>query len=236
MLPSIQGIMTGNMAILIVEDDIEIGASLSAGLAQNSFQCIHVTTGQEGLKLACEKLFQLIIVDLMLPDMDGLAMIEKLRSEGNQTPVLILSAKRSLDDRVLGLQRGGDDYMVKPFAFVELLARVNSLIRRAAPTNQPMILGFEDLKINLLTREAFRNNQKIELQVKEFLLLELFLKNQKIPMSKAQILEKIWGYNFDPQTNVVDVLVYRLRNKIDKGFAKSYLHTIRGIGYVLKSE
>ncbi|MGZ3690227.1 MAG: response regulator transcription factor [Pseudobdellovibrio sp.] len=224
------------MAILIIEDDVEIGKSIVDGLGQNHFECRHVVSGNEGINLALNNHFQMIIVDLMLPDIDGLEIISRLRQNNIQVPVLILSAKRSLDERVLGLQKGGDDYMVKPFAFVELLARVNSLIRRTATPAVPTTIQFEDLKVNLVTREVFRKGQAIELQAKEFLLLELFIKNQKVPLSKTQILENIWGYNFDPQTNVVDVLVYRLRNKIDKGFSVSYLHTIRGIGYVLKSE
>ena len=225
------------MAILIVEDDIEIANSLMAGLEQNKFICCHVNNGIEGFKLASKNQYQLIIADLMLPDIDGLEMIADLRKINVHTPVLILSAKRSLDDRVLGLSQGADDYLVKPYAFIELLARVNSLIRRATPTSvQSTSLVFEDLSINLVSREVLRKNQKIELQVKEFLLLEYFMRNQKIPLTKSQILKTIWDYSFDPQTNVVDVLVYRLRNKIDKGFEKSYLHTIRGIGYVLKSE
>lgn len=225
------------MAVLIVEDDIEIANSLVSGLEQNKFICCHVNNGIEGFKLASKNQYQLIIADLMLPDIDGLEMIADLRKINVHTPVLILSAKRSLDDRVLGLSQGADDYLVKPYAFIELLARVNSLIRRATPTSvQSTSLVFEDLSINLVSREVLRKNQKIELQVKEFLLLEYFMRNQKIPLTKSQILKTIWDYSFDPQTNVVDVLVYRLRNKIDKGFEKSYLHTIRGIGYVLKSE
>jgi DNA-binding response OmpR family regulator len=224
------------MSILIVEDDIEIATSLIEGLKQNNFDTVHVVKALDGLKLAQQKNFQLIISDLMLPDMDGLEMISKIREKSIQTPVLILSAKRSLDERVLGFQKGGDDYMVKPFAFIELLARVNSLIRRAAPQIKQTQISFEDLSMNLINREVFRNNIKIELQLKEFLMLEFFLKNQKVILSKAQILQKIWGYDFDPQTNVVDVLVYRLRNKVDKDFDRSYIQTIKGVGYVLKIE
>lgn len=222
------------MAILIVEDDIEIAKSLVEGLQQNQFVCHHVSNGKDGLSLILNSSYQLIISDLMLPDINGLEMISQIREKGYGTPVLILSAKRSVDDRVLGLQKGGDDYMVKPYAFVELLARVNSLLRRAEPIYALTTLTFEDLQLNLMTREAFRNKQKIELQTKEFSLLEFFIKNQNIILTKAQILQKIWGYDFDPQTNVVDVLVYRLRNKIDKGFDQQYINTIKGVGYVLK--
>lgn len=224
------------MAILIVEDDLKIANSIIEGLIQNQFECEYAPTGEFGFELARAKPFQLIIADLMLPQMDGLTMISKLRDERVTTPVLILSAKRSLDDRVLGLQKGGDDYMVKPFAFIELLARVQNLIRLTSKSKVDTTLEFEQISMNLVSREVFRDKQKIDLQAKEFLLLEYLIKNAGKPLSKTQILEAIWGYNFDPQTNVVDVLVYRLRNKIDKGFSKTYLQTIRGIGYVFKSE
>lgn len=222
--------------ILIIEDDVKIAGSICEGLKQNNFECVHVTTGAQAIDLVAKTQFQLIITDLMLPDGDGLEVIEKLRAKEIQTPVLILSAKRSLDDRVLGLQKGGDDYMVKPFALVELVARINNLLKRTTQQAPSGKIVFEDIQMNLLTREVFRENKKIDLQVKEFLLLEYFVKNPNTPLSKNQILEKIWGYNFDPQTNVVDVLVYRLRNKVDKDFKTTYLHTLRGIGYVLRAE
>lgn len=224
------------MALLIIEDDPEIALLIQTGLEQNGFEIQHVVSAEEGLERAQQKQFQLIITDLMLPGLDGLDMISHLRQKKINTPVLILSAKRSLDDRVKGLQAGGDDYMVKPFAFVELLARVNSLLRRATTEQTISNLEFEDIRMDLIKREVFRSNKKIELQTKEFQLLELFIKNKNLPLSKTQILEKIWGYHFDPQANVVDVLVYRLRNKIDKDFAIPYLQTIRGIGYVFKVE
>ncbi len=225
------------MSILLVEDDIKIASAIVEGLKQNNFECVHHLNAEAAMADALVKPYQLIIADLMLPEMDGLSMIAGLREKKVKTPVLILSAKRSLDDRVLGLQKGGDDYMVKPFAFVELLARVQNLIRLTSQSlSTPTELQFHDIKINLVSRETFRENQKIELQTKEFLLLEYFMKHPNTPLTKVQILEEIWGYNFDPQTNVVDVLVYRLRNKIDKGFAKTYLQTIRGIGYVFRLE
>ncbi len=227
------------MRILIVEDDIQIAKDLIGGLSKNNFICTHVMDGQQGYELAIKHQYQLIITDLMLPIMNGLELISKLRNNNLQTPVLILTAKRSLDEKVLGLQSGGDDYLVKPYAFVELLARVQNLIRRSIITNNSDTVTevcFLDLKINLISREVFRKQQKIELQNKEFKLLEFFIKNQNTPLTKNQILEKVWGYSFDPQTNVVDVLVYRLRGKINKDFEKSYIHTIKGIGYVLKIE
>lgn len=227
------------MHILIVEDDTEIANDLKEGLGANHFDCTHVTNGQEALSLALKNQYDLIITDLMLPVMDGQEMISKLRQHDIQVPVLILTAKRSLDDRVLGLQNGGDDYLVKPYAFVELLARVNNLIRRSTkaivPSENTEIV-FLDLKLRLISRELIRENIKISLQTKEYQLLEFFMKNPRTPLSKNQILEKIWGYAFDPQTNVVDVLVYRLRNKINSNFQKSYIHTIKGIGYVFISE
>lgn len=223
------------MKILIVEDDLEIANSIQQGLGQNGYSCLIASKAREALTALANFKFQLIITDLMLPDMDGLDMISELREKGVETPVLILSAKRSLDDRVQGLQKGGDDYLVKPYAFVELLARVQNLLKRTAKV-ESQVLNFNEIEMNLVTREVFRKKIKIELQTKEFQLLELFIRNQGKALNKAQILESVWGYSFDPQTNVVDVLVYRLRNKIDKDFSVPYLHTIRGIGYVLKTE
>ncbi|MBC7419814.1 MAG: response regulator transcription factor [Bdellovibrio sp.] len=227
------------MNILIVEDDLGIAQELITGLNDNNFNCVHATNGEAGLEFALKNEFQLIITDLMLPGMNGLEMISELRKNKVDAPVLILTAKRSLDDRVTGLQNGGDDYLVKPYAFVELLARIKNLIRRS--TKEPeakfeTLIFFEDLTINLISREVTREQKKIELQAKEYQLLEFFIKNIRIPLSKNQILEKIWGYSFDPQTNVVDVLVYRLRGKVDKNFSKPYIHTLKGIGYVFKVE
>lgn len=227
------------MRILIVEDDLEIAQDLVKGLSENNFLCTHASDGHQGLKLALVNKFDLIITDLMLPFLDGMEMILQLKKNKIQTPVLILTAKRSLDDRVLGLENGGDDYLVKPYAFVELLARVKNLIRLSQKSThhiEPTEMIFLDLSLNLLTRELSSGEKKIALQTKEFQLLEFFMKNPQIPLSKNQILEKIWGYSFDPQTNVVDVLVYRLRTKISKELNKSYIQTIKGIGYVLKAE
>ncbi len=227
------------MKILLVEDDLGIAKELLIGLEKNNFHCTHVSDGKTGLELALKDEFQLIITDLMLPDMDGLEMIANLRIKNISLPILILTAKRSVDDRVLGLQNGGDDYLVKPYAFVELLARVNNLLKRTqkdAVSKAQTFLTFHDLTVNLISHEVRRNQKKIDLQTKEYQLLEYFINNIEIPLSKNQILERIWGYNFDPQTNVVDVLVYRLRGKIDKGFDEPYIHTMKGIGYVFKVE
>ncbi|MFY9270654.1 MAG: response regulator transcription factor [Candidatus Manganitrophaceae bacterium] len=175
------------------------------------------------------------IVDVMLPKRDGLSLIEALRKEKVKTPILVLSAKRSVDDRIKGLQVGGDDYLVKPFAFSELLARVQALIRRASGATEPTRLIAGELTFDLLTREVTRGGRKIELQAKELSLLEYLMRNSGRIVSKTMILEHIWNYSFDPQTNVVDVLVHRLRNKIDRDFPAKMIHTLRGVGYVLKS-
>jgi len=172
------------------------------------------------------------VVDLMLPKMDGLKMIQELRAHGVRTPVLILSAKASVDDRVRGLQSGGDDYLTKPFAFSELLARIQALIRRATQTPEPTRLAVGDLSLDLVTREVTLSGEKIELQPREFALLEYLMRHPNRPVTKTMILEHIFDFSFDPQTNVVDVLVHRLRSKLDK--ARAMIHTIRGVGYVLR--
>jgi two-component system OmpR family response regulator len=177
--------------------------------------------------------YDAVVVDLMLPKLDGLSLIQQLRAKGAQTPVLILSAKATVDDRVRGLQAGGDDYLTKPFAFSELLARVQALIRRASHTPEPTRLTVGDLTLDLLSREVQRNGQKIELQPREFALLEYLMRNANRSVTKTMILERIFDYSFDPQTNVVDVLVHRLRSKVDKD--KAMIHTIRGVGYVLRA-
>src|SRR5206468_2976168 len=174
------------------------------------------------------------IVDVMLPKLDGLNLVQRLRKEGIRVPVIFLSAKASVDDRIKGLQAGGDDYLTKPFAFSELLARVQALIRRSTNAAEPTRLSVADLTLDLLTREVTRGGQKIELQAREFALLEYLMRHAGRVVTKTMILEHIWDYSFDPQTNVVDVLVCRLRNKVDKDFPKKLIHTMRGMGYVLK--
>src|SRR5258708_1906622 len=193
--------------------------------------------GSTLLRRASAEHYDAAVVDLMLPRLDGLSVIENLRGQEINTPVLILSAKRSVDDRVKGLQAGGDDYMVKPFAFSELLARVQALLRRAsgaiAAESTRMKVG--DLSMNLLSREVVRGGEKLDLQAREFALLEYLMRNAGRVVSKTMILEHVWDYGFDPQTNVVDVLVCRLRNKVDKNFTEKMIQTIRGVGYVLKT-
>jgi heavy metal response regulator len=222
------------MRLLLVEDDFKIASFISKGLKEAGFALDHAANGEDGLHLAMYEPYDAAIIDIMLPRIDGLTLIEELRAKGVNTPVIILSAKRSVDDRVKGLQTGGDDYLVKPFSFAELLARVQALIRRASGTTEPTSLVVCDLSMNLLTREVNRGEEKVELQPREFSLLEYLMRNAGRVVSKTMILEHVWDYSFDPQTNVVDVLVCRLRNKVDRDFDMKMIHTIRGVGYVLR--
>jgi two-component system OmpR family response regulator len=222
------------MKILLVEDDAKIASFVAKGLREASYVVDVSANGEEGFELGRKNTYDAAVVDLMLPKLDGLSLIERWRGEQMKVPVLILSAKRTLDDRVKGLQRGGDDYLTKPFSFAELLARLQALIRRAGSGAIVTSLSFADLKMDLLTREVHRGTTKIELQAREFLLLEYLLRNQNKVVSKTMILEHVWNYHFDPQTNVVDVLVCRLRNKIDRDFEPKLIHTLRGAGYSLR--
>ncbi|QEN05540.1 response regulator transcription factor [Thiospirochaeta perfilievii] len=223
------------MKVLIVEDDEKISAFVSKGLRESGFSVDQVYTGEEGYIMLKSNSYDAAIMDIMMPgELNGLQVIEKMRDNSIKTPVLILSAKRSVDDRIIGFQKGGDDYITKPFSFAELLARLQALIRRSTMADTSTELHYKDLSLNLLTREVKRGEQIIECQPREFSFLEYFIRNQGIVLSKTLIMEHIWEYNFDPQTNVVDVLVCRLRNKIDKEFDEKLIHTIRGVGYVLK--
>lgn len=225
------------MRVLVVEDDPTIASFVVKGLQQAGFAVDHAADGERGLTLATSEPYQVAIVDLMLPGRDGLSVIEALRRRNINTPVLILSAKRSVDDRVKGLQRGGDDYLTKPFAFPELLARVQALIRRAsAGTIEPTRMTVGDLELDVLSRQVTRGGHRIELRPREFALLEYLMRNAGKVVSKTMVMSHIWGFSFDPRTNVVDVLVHRLREKIDKDFPVKLLHTVRGIGCVLKVE
>ena len=225
------------MRVLVIEDDNKIASFIVNGLKQAGFATDHSANGEDGLHLASTQHYDAAVVDLMLPRLDGLSMIEELRRQEINTPVIILSAKRSVDDRVRGLQAGGDDYMVKPFAFSELLARVQALLRRSSGTivAEPTRLTVGDLSMNLLSREVVRGGETLDLQAREFALLEYLMRNAGRVVSKTMILEHVWDYSFDPQTNVVDVLVCRLRNKVDKNFTEKMIQTIRGVGYVLKT-
>jgi len=210
-------------------------------LRQAGFAVDGAGDGEEGLHLALTEPYDAAVVDLMLPTRDGMSVIEELRRQRRNTPVLILSARRTVDDRVKGLQAGGDDYLTKPFSFTELLARVQALLRRSTrpPSDmavmEPTRLVVADLSLDLLTRQVVRAGQRIDLQPREFALLEYLMRNAGRVVSKTMILEHVWDYHFDPQTNVVDVLVSRLRGKIDRGWDDKYLQTIRGVGYVLNS-
>jgi len=220
--------------ILIVEDDDKIASFLAKGLKQNGFSVDTASDGDQALSLCRTVDYDSIVLDIMLPKLDGLSVLRAIRAEKRLVPVLLLSAKASVDNRVTGLQAGADDYLTKPFAFSELLARLQALIRRATHVAEPTTLAVGDLSMNLLTREVFRDGQKIELQSREFALLELLLRHPGRPITKTMILEHVWDYSFDPQTNVVDVLAHRLRSKLEKGFPSKILHTIRGVGYVIK--
>jgi DNA-binding response OmpR family regulator len=222
------------MRILIVEDDVKIASFIKKGLNEAGFAVDHADNGEDGLSFALTGSYDAAVVDIMLPRMDGLSLIETLREKGVETPVLILSAKHSVSDRVKGFQTGGDDYLVKPFAFSELLVRVQSLIRRSGGRLDSSLITVGDLTMDLIKRRVMRKDEVIELQPKEFALLEHLMRNPGITLSKTLILEKIWDFNFDPQTNVVDVLVCRLRAKIEKDGPGKMIKTVRGVGYVLE--
>jgi DNA-binding response OmpR family regulator len=223
------------MRILVIEDDRKISSFLNKGFSEVGYAADVAEDGEEGLAQARDSVYDAIVADLMLPKLDGLSMIERIRAEGIETPVIILSAKRSVDDRIRGLQAGGDDYMVKPFSFSELLVRIQTLLRRAQRIPQATVLQVGDLRLNLSDRTAERADQPIELQPREFALLEYMMRNSGRVITKTAILEHVYDYSFDPQTNVVDVLVCRLRNRIDKPFDQQLIHTVRGVGYVLKT-
>jgi DNA-binding response OmpR family regulator len=222
------------MRVLVVEDDPTIADFVAKGLAEAGFAVELVGDGPRGLERASSDPPDAAIVDVMLPGMDGLALVESLRDRGVRTPVLFLSARRSVDDRVRGLQAGGDDYLTKPFAFAELLARVQALVRRATGAVEPTRLGALDIEMDLLSHEVRRSGRRIDLRPKEYALLEYLLRNAGRVVSKTMILSHVYDYSFDPGTNVVDVLVHRLREKIDRDFDSKVIHTVRGMGYVLK--
>jgi heavy metal response regulator len=219
---------------LIIEDDQTIADFVARGLREAGYAVDHAADGEQGLQMAMKDAYDVAIVDLMLPKRDGLSVIDELRRRGRPTPVLILSARRTVDDRVRGLQTGGDDYLTKPFAFTELLARVQALVRRATRSPEPTTLTAGDLTMDLLSRKVTRAGTPIDLRPREFALLEYLMRNPGKVISKTMILSHVWEYSFDPQTNIVDVLVSRLRDKIDKPFETKRLHTVRGVGYVLR--
>jgi two-component system OmpR family response regulator len=222
------------MRILLIEDDIKIASFIMKGLKAAGYAVDHASDGHEGLNLALNEPYDTAIIDIMLPGLDGLTLIEQMRTKKVRTPIIILSAKGSVDDRIKGLHAGGDDYLTKPFAFSELLARTQALIRRASGATEPTTISASELSMNLVTREVKRKGKQIELQPMEFSLLEYLMRNIGRVVSKTMIMEHVWDYNFDPQTNVVEARICRLRDKVDRDFDKKLIHTIRGVGYVLK--
>lgn len=221
------------MRLLIIEDDAEAAAYLARGLSESGHIADHAARGVDGLHLATSECYDAAIVDRMLPDLDGLAVIAALRQAGNRLPVLILSALGTVDDRVKGLRAGGDDYLVKPFAFAELLARLESLARRSTAEPLDPVLSVADLRLDRMARTVTRAGRGIDLKPREFQILELLMRHAGQVVTRTMLLEQVWGYHFDPQTAVIDVQVSRLRQKIDKGFDPPLLHTVRGAGYRL---
>ncbi len=223
------------MHILLIEDDKDAAAYLIKGLKESGHVTDHASDGEEGLNMALDSNFDVLIIDRMLPKIEGLTLIQELRKEGNDTPILILSALGEVDERVKGLKFGADDYLSKPFSFSELLARIEALNRRTQPESSSTSLEVGDLSIDLLSREVFREGQKIELQPREYRLLEFLMRRPNQVVTRTMLLEGVWEYHFDPQTNVIDVHISRLRSKIDKPFkGKQMLHTERGAGYALR--
>jgi two-component system, OmpR family, response regulator len=224
------------MRLLLIEDDQKIANFIIKGFKAEGFAVDHAEDGLRGLDLGMTEPYDVVIVDLMLPKLDGLSVIENLRKQQVTVPVIILSAKDSVDDRVKGLQIGSDDYLPKPFAFAELLARVQALMRRRSGSTETTHLKVGDLSLDLITREVSRAGRRIELQPLEYSLLAYLMRNSGKVVSKTMIMEHVWDYHFDPQTNVVEARICRLRDKIDKGFDSKLIHTIRGVGYVLRSD
>ena len=224
-----------SMRLLIIEDDKKLGAFIAKGFREAGFAVDHCTDGEEGLIMAMGIDYDAAIIDIMLPSLNGLSLVRELRKQHNTVPVLVLSAKTTIDDRVKGLQTGGDDYLVKPFAFAELLARIQALLRRRSQATESTVLRVGDLTLDLLSRRAKRAGEKIDLQARELALLEYLMRNAGRVVTKTMVLSHVWDYSFDPQTNVVDVLICRLRNKIDKGFKEKLIQTRRGMGYVLEA-
>ncbi len=222
------------MRILIVEDDLEAAEAMDRGLTEGGHTCVRAADGEEGLTVARGGEFDVMIVDRMMPKMDGVTLVETIRREGDQTPVLFLSALGEINDRVAGLKAGGDDYLVKPYAFAELSARVEALSRRRETGSVQTLLRVGELEMDLIGRAVHRQGKEIDLQPREFQLLEFLMRHAGQSVTRTMLLEKVWEYHFDPQTNVIDVHVSRLRSKIDKGFDRAMLQTVRGAGYRLE--
>jgi len=222
------------LRVLLVEDDVVIASFIIKGLKEAGYVVDHATNGEDGLHFALTETYDVAIVDIMLPKRDGLSLIAEVRKQGKNTPVIILSAKQSVEDRIKGLQTGSDDYLTKPFSFSELLARLQALIRRANGVSEATRLTVADLTMDLLAREVKRSGLRIDLQPREFSLLEYLMRNAGRVVSKTMIMEHVWDYNFDPQTNVVEARMSKLRDKIDRGYPRQLIHTIRGAGYTIK--
>lgn len=223
------------MRLLLIEDDLQAAEYLIKGLREHSYDVVHCADGRDGLDKATSQRFDVIVADRQLPQLDGLAIITQLRDKSDRTPVLILSALGTVDDRVHGLKAGGDDYLTKPFAFAELLARIEALSRRASPAAQEVTrLSYAELELDLLSRRVSREGRNIDLTAKEFQLLEYFLRRPEQVITRTMLLEGVWNLHFDPQTNIIDVHMSRLRNSVDKGFSRQLIHTVRGAGYVLR--
>jgi DNA-binding response OmpR family regulator len=222
------------MRILLVEDDLRTAQIIKKMLRQSGYTVEHSTDGKEGLALATGESYDAAILDVMLPGMDGIQLIERIRDRGIRLPVIFLSALGSVDDRIKGLRSGGDDYMTKPFALSELLARIQALMRRANSIAEPMTITVGDLTMDLLSRKVTRSGREIPLQHLEFSLLEYLMRNAGRVVSKTMIMEHVWDYNFDPQTNVVEARICHLRDKVDRAFTRKLIHTIRGAGYILE--
>ena len=223
-----------NMRILLVEDDPKIASFVLKGLRAAGYAVDHAGNGEDGLHLLLTEPYDAAVIDIMLPGQSGLSIIGTLRRKKIHTPVIILSARGEVDDRVKGLETGADDYLTKPFSFSELLARIQALIRRAGEVSEPMRLSVADLSLDIVTRRVVRDGRKIELQPLEFSLLEYLMRSAGRVVSKTMIMEHVWDYNFDPRTNVVEARICRLRDKVDKEFDRKLIHTVRGVGYVLK--
>lgn len=224
------------MRLLLIEDDKKIASFIIKGMKAAGFAVDHAQDGQTGFEMAASEPYDAAVIDVMLPAMSGLTIVEKLRREKVATPIIILSAKGAIEDRVRGLQAGSDDYLTKPFAFSELLARVQALLRRATGATEPTRLKAGDLSMDLITRRVERAGRVIELQPLEFSLLEYLLRNKGRVVSKTMIMEHVWDYHFDPQSNVVEARISRLRDKIDKAFDAKMIRTVRGVGYVLEED
>lgn len=227
-----------SMRVLVIEDDKDAAAYLAKGLNESGHTVEVAHNGKDGLLLAATQSFDALVVDRMLPGLDGLSLVKTLRANGNRTPVLFLSALGEVDDRVKGLRAGGDDYLAKPYAFSELLARLEALLRRRATEasdGRETVLRYGDLSMDLLARRVERAGHEIDLQPREFKILEVLLRHPGQVMTRTMLLEKVWDYRFDPQTNVIDVHISRLRQKIDRGFDYQLIHTVRGAGYSLRT-